>query len=172
MSIKRKKNFSHSSHASRKGWYKILNQRKFVKPLDEYMQSTLVKDNECYIQYKSNLERIAFCYADLNPKVQKFSIEPFSIPYVKPLDNQVHRYFVDMFIEFATGDKFLVEIKPYHETMMPEQPKVKSPNAVLRYKEQVETYLVNQAKWKAASEFAASKGMKFIVLTEKQLKPS
>ena len=153
-----------------RGYYKILNQKKFIKPLDEYMQSTIQKDNEFYIQYKSSLERIAFCYADLNPKVSKFSVEPFNIQYVKPTDNQVHRYFIDLYIEFVTGDKFIVEIKSFNETIPPEMPKSKSPNSILRYKEQLETYIVNQAKWKAAKEFAESKGLKFIVLTEKELK--
>jgi hypothetical protein len=30
-------------------------------------------------------------------------------------------------------------------------------------------YAVNQAKWKAAREFAQANGMKFIVITEKEL---
>ena len=60
---------------SKKGWYKILNPGKFIKPLDEYMQSTKMKDNDCYIQYKSSLERIAFCYADLNPRVVRIGGE-------------------------------------------------------------------------------------------------
>lgn len=158
------------AYNSHKGWYKVLNQQKLIKPLDEYMQSTKQKNNEFYIQFKSSLERVAFCYADLNPKVKRFAIEPFNIQYVKPTDGQIHRYFIDMFIEFETGDKFIVEIKSYNETVEPVPPKVKSPKAILNYKERLETYIINQAKWKAAREFAVSKGLKFIVLTEKQLK--
>lgn len=157
-------------YKSHKGWYKILNQGKFIKPLDEYMQSTKQRDNEFYVQYKSALERIAFCYADLNPKITKFSVEPFNIPYVKPTDGLVHRYFIDLFLEFVTGEKFLVEIKSYNETIKPIPPKIKSPNVILRYKQQLETYLINQAKWASAKQFAESRGMKFIVLTEKQLR--
>lgn len=157
-------------YSSHKGWYKVLNQGKLIKPLDEYMQSTKQKNNEFYIQFKSALERIAFCYADLNPKVKRFAVEPFNIQYIKPTDNQVHRYFIDMFIEFTTGDKFMVEIKSFAETVMPVPPKVKNPKSVLNYKQQLETYIVNQAKWKAATEFAKAKGLKFIVLTEKQLR--
>lgn len=164
----RQKQSKYSS--AHRGYYKILNQGKFLRPLDEYMQSTLQKDGQYCIQYKSALERIAFCYADLNPKVQKFSVEPFSIQYIKPTDGRVHQYFVDMYIEFITGDKFIAEIKSYSETVMPQAPKSKSPNAILRYKEQLETYLVNTAKWKAAREFAASRGLKFIILTEKELR--
>lgn len=155
---------------SKKGWYKILNPGKFIKPLDEYMQSTKMKDNDCYIQYKSSLERIAFCYADLNPRVTKFSIEPFNIPYVKPTDNKVHRYFIDMLLVFETGEKFLVEIKSYGETIPPNPPKIKNANSMIRYQEALETFMTNQAKWTQAKQFAEQRGFKFIVLTEKQLK--
>ena len=159
-----------SKYKSHKGWYKVLNQGKLIKPLDEYMQSTKQKGNEFYIQFKSALERIAFCYADLNPKVVKFAIEPFNIPYIKPTDGQQHRYFIDMFIEFNTGDKFIVEIKSYNETVMPQPPKIPNPKAILNYKQALETFVVNQAKWKAAREFAAAKGLKFIILTERELR--
>lgn len=155
-------------YSSKKGWYKIINTNKFIKPLDEYMESTKFSDNNLYVQYKSKLERIAFHYADINPKIKYFSVEPFHIPYVKPIDNKVHRYFIDMYIEFVTGDKFLVEVKSSSETRQPEKPKNKK--GILRYKEAVQTFLVNTAKWKSATEFAKTKGMKFIILTENELK--
>lgn len=155
-------------YISKKGWYKIINTNKFIKPLDEYMESTKLSDNNLYVQYKSKLERIAFHYADINPKIKYFSVEPFHIPYIKPTDNKVHRYFIDMYIEFVTGDKFLVEVKSSSETRQPEKPKNKK--GILRYKEAVQTFLVNIAKWKSATEFAKTKGMKFIILTENELR--
>ena len=39
-------------------------------------------------------------------------------------------------------------------------------------KDSVMTYIVNKAKWNSASNFAKSKGLKFVILTEKQLNPS
>ena len=66
-------------YKSYKGWYKIINTQKFIKPLDEYMESTVFKDGNLFIQYKSKLEYIAFRFADLNPKIVKFSVEPFNI---------------------------------------------------------------------------------------------
>lgn len=157
-------------YKSHKGWYKLNNPSKFIRPLDEYMDSTKVINEGTFVQYKSGLERIAFCYADLNPKIKYFSVEPFNIPYIKPLDNKIHRYFIDMFLEFTSGDKFIVEIKSHHETLPPEKPKVNTSRALIRYKNALETYLTNQAKWKSAKEFAESKGMKFIILTEKELR--
>lgn len=152
-----------AKYNSKKGWYKIQNTGKFIKPLDEYMESTKKLDDGIFIQYKSSLERIAFRYADINPKIKYFSIEPFFIPYVKPTDNRIHRYFIDLYLEFVTGDKFLVEVKTYQETIKP----TKKSKA---YVEQMQTFLINTCKWKSASEFARKRGMKFIILTEKELK--
>ena len=157
-------------YKSHKGWYQIQHKEKFIKPIDEYMESCVQKDGYIYIQYKSMLERIAFRYADINPKVKYFSIEPFNIPYVKPLDNKVHRYFIDMYLEFINGSKFIVEIKSKGETIRPIKPKKLTSKSILNYKESVETFIVNQAKWKSAKEFAKKKNLKFVILTEEQLK--
>lgn len=157
-------------YKSHKGWYQIQHKEKFIKPVDEYMESTIVKDGYIYIQYKSALERIAFRYADLNPKIKFFSIEPFNIPYIKPLDNKPHRYFIDMYIEFITGQKFIIEIKSSSEVRKPYKPKTMNERTAKQYKESIETYIVNCAKWKSAEEFAKHKQMKFIILTEQHLK--
>jgi hypothetical protein len=148
-----------------RGWYKLTNPNKFVRPLDETMQSTKITNDGLYIQYKSLLERKMFVYADLNPKVKHFSIEPFPIEYIKPTDNRVHRYYIDVFIEFTNGSKVFVEIKPYCETVIP--PKTSNSD---KYKKRLITYMINQAKWKSAKEFAKNKGCEFVVITEKELK--
>ena len=157
-------------YKSYKGWYKIQNPEKFVKPLDEYMESTVFKDGFLYIQYKSSLEYIAFRYADLNPKISKFSIEPFNIKYIKPLDNKEHRYYIDLFLEFSTGEKFLVEVKSKAETQIHKKTKNLNPKTVNNYKRALETFIVNSAKWKAAKEFALKNNMNFLILTENELK--
>lgn len=144
---------------SYKGWYKLVNGDKFIQPVDETMQSTRQTDMGTFILYKSLLERRAFVYADLNPKVRYFSIEPFAIEYVKPTDNKVHRYYIDLFIEFKNGKRFIIEIKPYNQTVLP-----KKKNAY-----ELETYMINQAKWESAKEFAKQKNLKFIILTEREL---
>ena len=72
-------------------------------------ESTRLYDGKIFIQYKSSLEKNAIKYADLNPKVLKWSQEPFCIQYIKPIDNKEHRYFVDMYIEFVNGYKVIVD---------------------------------------------------------------
>lgn len=146
------------SYKSYKGWYTILNPEKFIKPVDEFMQS--FKDGK--VMYKSSLERKAIQYFDYNKYVKSWSCEPFHIKYIKPTDGLEHRYFIDFFVEFTTGDKFLVEVKSKGETFQP-NPKNKG------YQQALVTFAINQAKWKAAKEFAALNKMKFIILTETEL---
>lgn len=151
---------------SHKGWYKLLNPEKFIKPLDEYMGS--YKDGQ--VLYKSSLEKKSFVYCDYNKYILKWSVESFAIPYIKPTDGKVHRYFIDLFLEFKTGDKFLVEIKPFSQTKYPKKPSKQTSRALMNYQRDVMTFAINEAKWKAATEFATSHGMKFTIITEKELK--
>ena len=78
---------------SYKGWYKLQCPEKFIKPLDEFMESY----QDGYILYKSRLEQKFMVYCDINKHVTKFSLEPFAINYIKPTDGKVHRYFIDFF---------------------------------------------------------------------------
>lgn len=150
---------------SHQGWYKILNPEKFIKPIDEHMKS--YKDG--HVNFKSRLELKAIKYADFNKFVTKWSLEPFHVKYIKPTDGKVHRYFIDLFLEFQTGDKFIVEIKSKGETVPPKQPKNKTQKALLNYQRALQTFAVNEAKWKAAKQFAEDQKMKFIILTEDEL---
>lgn len=152
-------------HNSYKGWYQLLNPNKFIKPIDEYMQS--YKDG--HVNFKSRLELKAIKYADFNKHIISWSIEPFNIKYVKPTDGKIHRYFIDLFLEFSSGDKFIVEIKPKSETLPPKKPTKNTQKASMNYQLALQTYSINQAKWKAAEEFAALNKMKFIILTDEEL---
>ncbi|MCK5537179.1 MAG: hypothetical protein KAI79_10145 [Bacteroidales bacterium] len=121
------------------------------------------------VEYKSSLELKAIRYCDANPQVKKFSLEPFAIPYVKPTDGKVHRYFVDLLIKFENGSTFIVEIKSSSETRPPKKPKKITALSERNYRKALQTWSINSAKWKAAKEFADLKEIKFIFLTEKEL---
>jgi len=152
-------------YKSYKGWYKILNPEKFMKPIDEHMKS--YKDGS--INYKSSLELKAAKFCDWNKHISKWSLEPFNIKYIKPTDGKEHRYYIDFYLEWTTGQKFLVEVKSYNETIAPKPPKKKSSKSEMNFQKAVMTYHINQAKWKAAREFCKKNDMKFIILTEKEL---
>lgn len=118
------------------------------------------------IVYRSSWERVFMKYCDTNPNILNWGSEESMIPYLSPLDNKVHRYFPDFWIRYKSGDNIyeaFVEIKPFDQTVMPKNPKSRS------YKEQLATYLVNQAKWKYAREFCAQRNLNFIIITEREL---
>lgn len=117
---------------------------------------------------RSSWER-KFCrYCDDTPGVVRWQSEEFSIPYVKPTDNQVHRYFPDFYIEVKKAGggvkKFVIEIKPKKHSMMP-TPRKKTQ----KYITEVVTVAINQAKWAAAEEYCKKRGWTFLVLTEDHL---
>lgn len=167
------------SKKPKKGWYLLKNPSKFIKPKDSHMKSFKdISDSKTIkyaVEYKSGLELSAFRYADCNPSISSWSVEPFPIQYIKPTDNKPHRYYIDLLIRFVTGDMFLVEVKPDSQTKMPRKPKgmknnTSTPKALNRYKNDVMTYMINQAKWDAAINFGKKHNMKFVTMTEKHLK--
>lgn len=98
---------------------------------------------------------------DRDPSIIKWASEEFSIPYIHPMDNQVHQYFPDFYVECKVdgGSKYyIIEVKPHKQTYLKENASKKT--RIL--------YAVNQAKWKAAMAFCEAKGFTFKILTEKK----
>ena len=59
----------------------------------------------------------------------------------------------------------MIEIKPKHQTIPPVQPSRKTK----KYINEVVTYGINQAKWKAAEEYCLDRGWDFRIITEEHL---
>lgn len=154
----------------KRGWYRVVNPAKVIPPVDKHMNSFRLNEGSIELEYKSSLELIAIRYADFNKHIIRYAIEPFAIKYIKPTDGKYHRYYIDLVLEFASGDKFLVEVKSSGETKPPRKPKKKTEKALINYQKALQTYYVNKAKWEAAEEFAKNNGFRFIILTEEQLK--
>jgi len=120
------------------------------------------------IIYRSSWELRAFKWLDEHPDVLFWNSESLMIPYFYEVDQKMHRYYVDLVAQMKTktGIKvFAIEIKPAAETL---PPNAKTKNKA-RLLVQTQTYLKNQAKWKAATAFCASKGIQFIVIDEYDL---
>ena len=118
--------------------------------------------------YRSGLELKFFRFCDDNKNVKKWVSENVIVPYMSPLDNRGHKYYVDNYIEILEGNKlvkYLVEIKHSRET---KPPKTKYKNRKHLLYEQ-KTFVTNQAKWQAARKYSKKRGYKFIILTEKEL---
>jgi len=119
------------------------------------------------IIYRSSWERTAFNWCDTSDGIIEWNSEEVVIPYRSPVDGRTHRYFVDLWLKKANGSIYLVEIKPYAQTQPPKLPK--SGRKTRNYANAVSTYLVNQAKWEAATQYCRKKGWIFQIITEKQL---
>jgi hypothetical protein len=108
-------------------------------------------------------------WLDLNDDIVSWASEELIIPYVSPIDNRVHRYFPDFLVKVRTKTgimkTLLLEVKPKKQTMEPEPRK----RMTKQYLNEITTYGVNQAKWKAANEFCLDRGWEFKILTEEHL---
>lgn len=115
--------------------------------------------------YRSSWEYKFMKWCDITPSVQEWGSEEIIIPYVSPVDGKRHRYFPDFYVKI-NNKKYLVEVKPYKQTQEPKTQK----RHTKRYINEVVTYAVNQAKWKAATEFCLDHNWEFMLITEKELK--
>ena len=119
---------------------------------------------------RSSWER-KFCrWCDLNENILEWGSEEFCIPYRSPVDRRVHRYFPDFIIKVKeqTGDvkRYVIEVKPKKQTRPPVQTTKKRTKT---YINEVKTYAVNEAKWKAADEWCKDRLLEFKIITEDQL---
>ena len=118
------------------------------------------------ICYRSSWEYKCFKWLDESPKIIRWNSEEVVVNYLSKLDGRVHKYFVDLYFEVKGKDgkvnKFLAEVKPYTQTIKPVEGKNKN-----TYLNACITYQRNQDKWKYCREFAKSKGLNFVLLTER-----
>ena len=108
-------------------------------------------------------------WLDNNPAIVSWASEELTIPYISPVDNKYHRYYPDFLVKVkgreGTIKVMLLEIKPKKQTKEPQKKK----RVTKQYIYEVTTWGVNQAKWKAAEEYALDRGWEFRVLTEDDL---
>jgi hypothetical protein len=119
------------------------------------------------VEFRSLWERQTFRWLDEgNDAVKRWSSEEVIVPYRCKTDGRLHRYFVDLYIEFKNGKTLLIEIKPKREMTPPKVPKRKTK----RFVNQVMAYVKNQSKWEAATQFAEDRNWQFAVWNECDLK--
>ena len=128
--------------------------------------------NPSQVIYRSLWERKFMVYCDRNEKVIEWGSEEVIVPYRSPWDGKMHRYFPDFYMKVKQGNgaykKFIIEVKPKAQCKEP----IKTPKRKTRkwYKE-VQTWGINQAKWKSAIDYCENRGMEFKILTEDHLNP-
>ena len=121
------------------------------------------------IVYRSLWELKLMRYLDDHSEVISWGSEEVAIPYMSPVDGKIHRYFPDFVVKKknrdGTSSTIMIEVKPRAQTI---EPKVQK-KATKKYINEVMTWGVNQAKWKAAENYCQDRMWKFQLMTEKEL---
>ena len=117
---------------------------------------------------RSSWERRFCAWCDLNENIIEWGSEEFWIPYRAP-DGRTRRYFPDFIIKVKenTGDikTYVIEVKPKKQTTPPKPKK----RVTKSYLYECRTFAINEAKWKAASEWCKDRKIEFKIITEQEL---
>ena len=144
--------------AKYQGYFKPKNPQKY-------------KGDPTNIVYRSRWELLVMSRFDSDVNVIWWSSEETIIPYRSPIDNRIHRYFVDFTARVnkaGGGTKtVLIEVKPYAQTKPPVI--LESKKKSRKYINEVATWGINSAKWKAAQEYCKDRGYEFLIMTENEL---
>lgn len=142
------------SSSWQKGLYKLRHPEKY-------------RGNRTSIRYMSSWELNMHRFLDNNPNIIEWVFEGLAIPYIKPTDGKIHKYYVDYFVKYRDKNgnikTELIEVKPEKQTKISTDR-----NSKTRLYENL-TYAVNQSKWEAAAKFAERNGWSFRIITENQL---
>lgn len=140
-------------------YYQIVDAYKYLKHPEKYK-------GKRPITLRSSYEiKFVFGFLDKRQDIIWWSNESVVIPYFDEVEKRMRRYFPDFLFEAKTksGNKtFLVEIKPYKETIEPQK---KGKN----YKSRLETWIRNNCKWNSAKQWCKENGYEFVIITEKEL---
>lgn len=112
---------------------------------------------------------------DADPNIISWGSEELVIQYsdlgTRSADGspKLRRYYPDFIIKKRGKDGkievIVIEVKPYAQSVPPERGK----KTDKRFLGECKTFATNVSKWKSASRYCASKGWRFIVITEKEL---
>ena len=136
--------------ATRKGLYTPENPQKYL-------------GDPRKIRYLSSWEYNFMRNCDTNANILSWGSEEFKIQYWNPVKNRVANYFPDFIIKYRDQAGVVIteviEIKPYKQSVTTKN---------------MSTYdklslIVNHAKWQAAVAVCESHGIRFRVVTERDL---
>lgn len=156
----------------------MANNIKKVKPSGVYKSSIYVPlYPEKYIGDVHNIIsrsswEFRFCrYCDQNEKIVKWSSEAVQVPYYNPLDKKDHIYNVDFYAKIQNVDdsftEWIIEVKPESQHQKPAQLVGNvTEQKLISYNRKMQIWITNQAKFKAAKEWADKRGWRFGIIDE------
>jgi hypothetical protein len=128
------------------------------------------KGDPSKIVYRSRWELMVMQKLDSHPDILEWSSEEIIVRYRSPIDGKVHRYFPDFWVKkkdrAGNISCDLIEVKPFKQTR---PPTILEGKPTRRYLNEVMTWGINSAKWKAAREYCADKNWNFVIITENEL---
>lgn len=138
------------------GKYEVKNREKYKGDPDK-------------VTFLSSYEKQFFEWCDRSPSVILWTSENVIVPYHDPVKNKKRRYIVDLWMRYLSKDgstkEALIEIKPHSQCTPPKRGNKRTKT----YDAEMLTYLTNQAKWAAATEYARERGWDFRLITENQI---
>ena len=143
----------HSMTKYFQGLFKPINPQKY-------------KGNPTRICFRSSYEYKLLSYLDKHPDIVWYSSEELSIPYRSPLDKRLKRYYPDILCK-SKNEIIMIEVKPRYQCSPPVLTEGKKMTA--SHKRAVITYLINDAKWRAAEAYCEDRGWRFKIMTETEL---
>lgn len=146
----------------KQGYYEPIHPEKWI--ITEAFDSK----GRVGIKYRSSWEHKFMRFCDFNDNIIKVNSEGIVIPYISPVDNKFHKYYMDFIVETKAGVS-LVEVKPYDQTQPPKPPKNDSAKSAAWYQKSIMTFAVNQAKWEATVILCEERGWSFKIITEREL---
>jgi len=122
--------------------------------------------------YRSSWESRVMYWLDYNTNVIEWNIESLAIPYRYEIDQRIHRYYPDVIAKIKTKDgikKYIIEVKPYKQTLEPDKPKIKNKKRQERFIYETLRWIKNKNKWDATEQYCKNHGFEFKIITEKDL---
>jgi hypothetical protein len=135
------------------GFFKPLNPQKY-------------EGDPTNIVARSSWEYRVMNMLDRHPDVISWGSEELIIPYFDLSSGKNRRYFPDFLFTKKDGTRYLVEVKPYKQTIPPVKRKNQKTTSFLN---EVSTWGTNSSKWSAAKAYCKKRGWGFIIITENDI---
>tara|TARA_B100001287_G_C22685712_1_gene533457 strand:- start:2526 stop:2960 length:435 start_codon:yes stop_codon:yes gene_type:complete len=114
--------------------------------------------------YRSSWEFAFMRFCDEHPGVTQWASEAIKIPYRNPLTGKNTIYVPDFFINYSdkngSNHAELIEVKPQNQSLR---------EKVGNSRHNQASYILNKAKWGAANHWCKQQGLRFRVITEKDI---
>ncbi len=140
----------------RKGHFKPRHPEKYIGDLNK-------------IVYRSSWELSFMNFLDNNTVIEKWGSEIIAIPYRKPTTGRIHKYYPDFWIKYKNKEGIVIqeviEVKPEKQTKKPKTVGKKKKTQLY----EALTWEINKAKWRSAKLFCDKYGLKWNILTEKDI---